>query len=311
MTLFTPSRSPTLHQFTAGPAARGPVVFVAILSLMAIFADSLGAQTIGLPTTDGSAFRNVAIVGIDPGSSFVRFGNFRDDGLAVRNDVEVYSVSEKRTLGRFDVTVPAKGAAQISFADVVSRAGLDLTEVSKHELAFYVQNGRSKQVYQHVQYDARTQSLVNASACSYAPAVDYVPPSNIAMNVHTSIIQHIPSHVTIHNFADTDRHLDVRVTDARTGELIGVVPISLAPRSSFNETAVWFEQQLGWRPARNQPHINIEATLIEGNTANPNVLVAHSVFNNRNGAQANLSTVCPIHGGIITLDDPVAASAKP
>jgi hypothetical protein len=284
--------------------APGLIVFIGVMLAFGALAQPVRAQQIGIPGTDGSAFRNVAILGLDPQSSFVRFGNFRD-GEPVRNYVEVYSLTQGKTIGRFELNVPARGAAQLSFLDIVSAAGLDLTTASTQELALYVQNGREKQVWQHVQYDARTESLVNASACSFSPEAAYIPPSNVAMNVHTSTIGHIRSLITIHNFADEARHLDVRVTDARTGQEIGVVPISLEPRSSFNEEAAWFENELGFRPARNQYHVNIEVNLLEGSKANPNVIVAHALFNTRTEAVANLSAICSIHGGTITLDDPV------
>jgi|GEM_PF-5915972 len=282
-------------------------VFVALLAAFGAFAQQARAQGIAPNVSNGDAYRNVAILGLDDETTFVRFANFRDEG-PVRNYVEVYSLDEARTLGRFDLDVPAKASLQLSYLEIIGAAGLNHTAASAHDLALYVQNGREAQLWQHVQYDVRTESLLNASACSFAPAVDYIPDGNVLMNVHTTIINHIPSLITVHNFSDQAGTFEAKVYDSKTGALIGAVPFSLGARQSLNESAQWFQDQLGFTPARHQPHINIEVSATS--TPNATVLVGHVLLNTRTGVSTNMSNVCPIHGGIITLDDPVEVEPK-
>jgi len=153
-----------------------------------------------------------------------------------------------------------------------------------------------------VQYDANTRTLTDASACSVAPHVDYIPVSNAIINAHSSSIRTSVSLVTIHNFADIASSFDEKIYDAREDKLIGTVPLHLNARSSFNEAVSWFEDWLNFTPASNQYHYNIG--LVPSSFPHARLLVGHAVANLATGAGANLSNPCAIHGGIITLDFP-------
>lgn len=278
----------------------GFAAFVAALTVFAAYAAE-GTNGFAPDVENNDAYRNNAIVGLNSSTSFLRFANMRS-GEPVRNYVEVYSIDRGRALGRFELDVPAKASIQLNYLEMISAAGLYYTDVADQDLALYVQNGRDKQLWQHVQYDAVAGSLVNASVCAAAPHVDYVPAQNVAINVHTSSIQRSHSLLTIHNFADVDGSFDANVYDAKDGKLIGTVPLRLPARGSFNESARWFEEQLGFTPTRDQYHMNIE--LVPTSIPHAKVVVGHAVFNPVTGSGGNLSNPCAINGGIISLPYP-------
>jgi len=288
-------------------SASGLAVFIALLVAFAAYADAPRAEGLAPDIRNGDAYRNTAIVGLDAQASFVRFANFREDG-PVRNYVEIYSLDQQRTLGRFEFDVPAKASIQMSYLAIVGAARLDYSELAGQDVVLYVQNGREKQIWQHVAYDAAADTLINLSVCSYAPAVDYIPVGNVLLNLHTSVVPRFMSLVSIHNFADQAGDFDANVYDARNGRLLGTVPLTLAARSTFNESALWFEQQVGLRPTRDQAHINVE--LVPTSNPEAKVIVAHAAVNTITGQAANLSATCPIHGGIVTLDDPAEDDAN-
>ena len=251
---------------------------------------------------NGSAYNNNAIIGLNPQSSIVRFANFRDERESVRNYVEVYSLTHKRVIGKFEVDVPPKASIQMNFLQITDAADLNMTDVAEQDLALYVQNGRAKQLYQHVQYNGDTRNLDNATVCTTAPHADYIAPHNVVMNAHSAAMHTTTSLISIHNFSDLNSTFQANIYDAVTGEAIGFVPITLDSREAFNESITWFEEQMNYTPERNQYHYNIE--LVPTSFPHGKAVIGHIVLNTRNGSASNLSSPCALHGGIITIDFP-------
>ena len=262
------------------------------------------AQTVGFAPdiNNGSAYNNNAILGFTPDRSYIRFANMRDETESVRNYVEVYSLDSQRVVGRFELDVRPKASRQLSYRSIIGLAGLRYEDAATQDLVLYVQNGRGKQLWQHVHYDLNTQKLENATVCSTAPHVDYIASHNVVMNAHTSTMKFQTSLITIHNFADTDSTFQANIYDGSSGDAIGFVPIKLKARESFNESVAWFEEQMGHKPTSAQFHYNIE--LVPTSFPHGKAVIGHAVANTNTGEGANLSNPCALHGEIISIDFP-------
>jgi hypothetical protein len=267
-----------------------------------VFSHTHATENFAPDITNGDAYRNNAIIGLDSKTSYIRLANFRDSQEPVRNYVEVYSLTAQKTLGRFEIDVRSKSSIQLSYRSIMGLAGISLDDAAAQDLVLYIQNGREKQLWQHVQYDLTTRTLNNATVCSTAPHTDYIAPHNVLMNVHSSSMPTHTSLITIHNFTDIDTTMQANIYNAASGEAIGFVPLRLPARSSFNETAAWFEDQMNFKPTAAQYHYSIE--LVPTSVPQAKVVVGHVIANLTTGAGTNLSNPCALHGGIISLDDP-------
>jgi hypothetical protein len=279
------------------------VAAAAGFSLLAA-ANTPQAQTTGFApdVNNGSAYNNNAIINLDPRRSYVRFANFRDQQEPVRNYVSVYDTTAKRVVGSFELDVRAKAAVQLSYADIVARAGLRFDDASERKLVLYVQNGRDKQLWQHVQYDVNTRNLENATVCSVAPHADYIAPHNVVMNVHSGLMKTQVSIVSLHNFGDVGTSFQANFYDAVSGQALGFVPITLESRQTFERSVAWYETEMGLKPSASQFHYNIE--IVPTSFPHGKVVTSHTVLNTEANASANLSNPCALHGGIITIDFP-------
>ncbi len=245
----------------------------------------------------GDVWNKTPIVGIEPGTSFVRFANLRDEG-AVTNYVEIFGLDDRKTLGSFQVEVPAKASVQIDPARMIQTfAAVNWDQ----PIVLYVENGREKQLWQHVRYNARSGEFTNASVCTFAPHADYIPPTQVAINVHTNRIGRYVSMVTAHNFTDTAGVFEARLYDASTGKSMGKVDIALEARESFCESGLWFQDAAELSATQEIPgHMNIEFVPKAPDTG-ARLVVGHAVYDFTTGQGPNLSNPCSIHGGIITL----------
>lgn len=95
---------------------------------------------------NGDAYRNNAIIGLDPQTSYIRLANFRDEREPVRNYVEVYGLDRQKPLGRFEIDVRPKAAVQLSYRSIIGLAGIPYDVAAAQDLVLYVQNGREKQL---------------------------------------------------------------------------------------------------------------------------------------------------------------------
>lgn len=281
------------------------VVALVVAGSAALLADAR-AETVAPNVSNGGAYNNNPVLGFNTSASVIRLANLREPvefgmDATTRNYLEVYSVTQGKTLGTMTVDVPPKASLQVTATEILGMAGITPHRVADGELVVYIQNGRAKQLWQHLQYDPAPELLVDAGTCTFAPALDYLPAANVVLNAYTSIVQHVASLITLHNFADQAGTFDANVYDARTGEALGTVEIELPARSSFNEAATWFEDAIGFAPARNQPQINIE--LVPTSTPEAKISVGHATLNLRTGAGENVSHLCALTGGIITLTD--------
>jgi len=240
-------------------------------------------------------YRRTVILGIDPRRSYVRFANMSDQ--PVTNIVEVYGLDSESTLGRFQITVPAKASVQVRPDQMIqSLLPLDLDQF----LALYVENGHTNQFWQHVQFDQHSGEFADAGVCTYIPDVNFLPPGNVAINVHTTRINWYASFVSVHNFSDVTAAYEVRVYRSATGELMGTTEIDLGPRETLNESGYWFQGAVGWYFLEpNDLHMNVEfVPLAQDDTQR--IAVGHVVGDVYEGGTANLSNPCPLIGNGFT-----------
>ncbi len=237
------------------------------------------------------AYRYTVILGVDPGRSYVRIANMST--APVTSTIEVYGLETESTLGSFQIQVPAKASVQIKAeAMIQSLLPLELDQF----LALYVRNGHPDQLWQHVQYDENNGEFSNAGICTYSPDPDFLPPGNVALNVHTTRIAQYASFVTVHNFTDETGTFEVRVYNASTGALKGTTEIELGPRVSLNESSDWFQGAVGWFfPNETELHMNIEFVPVDPASA-ARITVGHVVADLFQGGTTNLSNPCPLHG---------------
>jgi hypothetical protein len=281
----------------AGSAA---LALLAGLSARAQDAAAPDAQPIAVPLPGfADPFGKTPILGYDTNRSYIRLANMRDEGI-VTNYIQIYGVDEEQVIGTLQVDVPAKASLQIqphlmleTFAPVNWR----------QPVVMYVENGREKQLWQHVKFDWRTAQISDASVCTNSPHADYIPARQIVLNAQINRVGYITSRITIHNFADIPGIFEARIYDAGTGQSLGQVEIPLAARESFTESGLWYFDQSDLvyiQPPEIPGSINIEFVPKAPDTG-ARVVVAHMLHNYETDEEVNLSNPCALTGGTITL----------
>lgn len=241
-----------------------------------------------------AAYAKTAITGVTAGASFIRFANLR--GQATRNYVEIYGLTDKATLGSFVVDVPAKATVQIQ----PERMIYTFAPVNWDQpVVLYVENGRDKQVWQHVKLNPATGDFSDASVCVSPPHLDYAAPGNAALDVFPGGLSRYTSTVSVHNFSDVTGRYEAHVYDAATGQQLGAVAFELPARTSFTRQGSYFAQ-LAALPARadESRFLNVEFVSVGNPVAK--ITVAHEVTDLA-GRTVNLSNPCPITGGFATI----------
>jgi len=281
-------------------------IFTHAALLIAVAATPSFAQTrpdVAMP--GGDPYSSTAIVDVVAGTSFIRLANLRDE--AVTNHVEVYGLETKELLANYTVDVPAKASVQFRPDTMIQT----FAPVNYDQpVVVYVENGRDKQLWQHIKYNAERGVYENASVCAYSPHPDYIPPHNVALNVAAAEVSLTPSIVTVHNFTDVAGRFEARIYDAGSGKLIGAMPVNLGPRESYRASGGWYVQQSGGfltqRPGderAEEPQINIEYVPVAPDSG-ARVVVSHAAYNYFLGSNVNFSVACPLTGAEIQLPAP-------
>lgn len=238
-----------------------------------------------------AAYAKTAITGVTAGSSFIRFANLR--GQATRNHVEIYGLTDKATLGSFVVDVPAKATVQVQ----PERMIFTFAPVNWDQpVVLYVENGRDKQVWQHVKLNPATGDFSDASVCVSPPHLDYAAPGNAALDVFPGGLSRFTSTVSVHNFSDVTGRYEAHVYDAATGQQLGAVAFELPARASFTRQGSYFAQLAAM--ADESRFMNVEFVSVGNPVAR--ITVAHEVTD-LSGRTVNLSNPCPITGGFATI----------
>jgi hypothetical protein len=167
----------------------------------------------------------------------------------------------------------------------------------------YVENGREKQLWQHVRNNEQTGRIEDASVCTHSPHQDYIPAQQVVLNAQINRVGPRHSLVLLRNFSEQDAVFEARMYDAATGANLGKLDIPLAARESFSETAFALLDQsdqvrvqaIGYPDA-----LNIEFVQ-KAPQDGARVVVAHALYDYTTGDGTNLSNPCPIHGGMITI----------
>lgn len=280
-------------------ALAGTISFLATLAAFTAMSAPARADTqLPMPGfTD--AYNRTPIVGYQPGASQIRLANMRDEGM-VRNYISIWGQDEKQWLGTVQVDVPAKASVWIE-----PHLMLETFRPVNWEqpIVLYVENGREKQLWQHVQYNSETNRLSDASICTNSPHQDYIPARQVVLNAQINRVGPRHSLVTVHNFSEQDAVFEARMYDAGTGQSVGKVEFPLAARESLSETAFWFydNSDMVHIQAVDLPaSINIEfVQKAPGDMAR--VAVGHLVYDYTTGEGTNLSNPCSIHGGMIVI----------
>lgn len=253
-----------------------------------------------LPVEPGTdAYNKTAITGIVAGSSFVRFTNLR--GEATRNHVEIYGLTDKQTLGSFTVDVPAKATVQIQ----PERMIYTFAPVNWNQpIVLYVENGRDKQVWQHLKLNAATGDFSDASVCVTPPHLDYAAPGNAALDVFPGVfpggLARYTSTVSVHNFSGFTGRYEAHVYDAATGQQLGAVAFELPARQSFIRQGSYFSQLVAAAAAKADDSRFFNVEFVSVGDPNARITVGHDVTD-ASGRTVNLSNPCPLTGGLVTI----------
>jgi len=253
-------------------------------------------------TALAAASGKTAITGVYAGQSVIRFANPHSDKPA-RLTVDVYGVSDKAMLGRFELEVPAKASVQVRPEEALQT----FAPVNWDQLVvLYVASNRDKQLWQHVRHNIVSGDLTNASVCTSAGAGN-APPANFVLNASLARyfvmgpVEPYASFISLHNTADAAVTYEARLYDALTGEMKGRVDVPLDPRGTFNQSSQWYQNQSGWYfPTARQKHMNIEFVRKDGMAAAEDLVVGHVLMNVIEGDSANLSNPCPVRAGLVT-----------
>ena len=254
-------------------------------------------------------YNKTPIIGYTPGESQIRLANMRDEGT-VTNYISIWGQEEKRWLGSVQVDVPAKASVAVephlmleTFAPVNWR----------QPVVLYVENGREKQLWQHVRYNARTNDLSDASVCTNSPHPDYIPVRQVVLNAQVNRVGPRHSIVLVHNFSEQDAVFEAHMSDAETGHTLGKVEIPLAARETFSETALrlFDRSDIVYIRAPDLPgSMNIEFVQ-KAPQDGARVAVSHWVVDYTTGETTNLSNPCAITGGMITIPPLPVPQAAP
>jgi hypothetical protein len=266
------------------------------LSAAAFFAaalPALAADTAALPA-GAEAYTKTAITRVAAGASYIRLANLRDE--PTRNYVEVYGLTDKATLGSFVVDVPAKASVQFQPETMIQT----FAPVNWDQpLVLYVENGRDKQVWQHIKSYPGTGMFFDASACAAPPHMDYVQPGNVALNVFTGGLARYVSTVSIHNFSNKTGRYEARIYDAATGKKVGATAFELAPRQSLTRSGAYYAQVSDLNASVDASrYLNVE--FVSVGDADARVVLSHEVMDVFNSSVLNLSNPCAIHGGFVS-----------
>ncbi|MDX2221827.1 MAG: hypothetical protein SFV21_03695 [Rhodospirillaceae bacterium] len=254
--------------------------------LLPVAAMRTEAQTVSQPAPAATA-----ILRLFPSQSYVRLANLTGDA-PVTHTLELYGLDTRTTLGRFQVTVPAKGSIQFSPRDMVpGTRPADLDQF----MALYIDGAPAGQFWQHVRYDAANGSFSDATVCATGDdAADRGARPAAAINVHTDRIGRYASFVTVHNPGVAPVSLQARLTHARTGERIGTIAIDLPPRGTHSASGVWYQLNGGlFIPTAEQQHFNVEFVAADG-SAPPRLTVSHEVRDLLANQSVNLSMLCAL-----------------
>jgi hypothetical protein len=244
-------------------------------------------------------YNKTPILGYTPGESQIRLANMRDEGV-VTNYITIWGLTEKQVLGTVQIDVPAKASVAVephllleTFAPVNWR----------QPVVLYVENGREKQLWQHVKQNWRSGEMEDASVCTNSPHQDYIPARQVVLNAQVNRVGYRSSIITVHNFSDVRGQFEARLYDAGTGHSMGQVELTLGPRESITHDALWYFDNNGiyYIRAPDLPgSMNIEF-VTKAPDAGARLAVSHRVFDYTRDGSVNLSNPCAIHGGTITI----------
>jgi hypothetical protein len=275
-------------------AARLAAVMTVSLFTTAMPLNAGAAEAAAAPLPPADATNKTAIVRVAAGASYIRLANMLDK--PTRNYVEVYGLSDQATLGSFVVDVPAKASVQFQPEKMLQT----FAPVNWDQpLVLYVENGRDKQVWQHIKSYPGSSVFFDASVCTPPPHLDYVQPGNVAINVHAGSGTGYISTITVHNFSDKTGRYEAQIYDTATGQQVGATAFELKPRQSLTRSGSYYAQQAGpAAPETRDRYLNVEFVSVGDPDAR--IVVGHEVLDAARGYVLNLSNPCALNGGLVS-----------
>lgn len=289
------------------PIKRGAslVCLALLLSLScAAFAEPERASA----TTDDLSTYTI-IPSVKPGISFIRI--FGSTTAATNFEIRSFGVKTGReyTTKPLQIRVPANASPQhyltaLDDAATLAGAGKISPDGEDTAVTLYVRNTDPAVtgLYQYVTYSQTTQTLENASVCSYnSRTPDLSILNRVALNVHTSLIPSHASFLSVTNPDAVPRVVSLVSYNSVTGVDIGQLPnFTIPANSTVRIPAAVLETQ--GKPRADNSDYQVDVVLFQGNgdatdSKGPLPLTAvlsHTMINVATGVESNLAQVCPI-----------------
>ncbi|MBY0510169.1 MAG: hypothetical protein K2P94_08430 [Rhodospirillaceae bacterium] len=159
-------------------------------------------------------------------------------------------------------------------------------------------------LYQHITYNQITQTLDNASVCSYnSRTPDLSILNRMALNVHTSLLPSHASFLSVTNPDSVPRVVSLVSYNAVTGVDVGQLPNFTVPaNSTVRFPATDLETQ--GKPRAENSDYQVDVVLFQGagDTAVDSkglpkeitAVLSHTIINVATGVESNLTQICPI-----------------
>ena len=244
----------------------------------------------------GSTYTVIAptYTGGDGNISFLRLYNGNDGNTTFT--LTIVGTPSARVYGTATYSVPSQASPQYAMSEILTRANAGALTGGDTGYAIYMRAPAVTAVngFQHVIYNNTNGFFENVSACTYSSDVNYADFNQMLINVHTTALASFPTQVTIHNYQNASVEYDVTVIDARNGDTIGNVPITLAANASYTVPFSWFETQLEFKPTSSQAHVNLKFYAIE-DQGGPSAVVSQAIYNQRLAAYVGMTLFCSVN----------------
>jgi len=242
-------------------------------------------------------------------TSFIRFYNRELHTSSFTVNIVAYKTdtltdSQSTVLGTATVTVPKGASPQYSIAEIIAAAGIPIIACPTtcapnvyQGAALYIRNVDDDVGFQHVMFNTNSLFFENMTLCADESMSDgsTQPYMGSAINVHSSLIAAYPASLVIHNFGGTNGIYEIYISDARTGNTVGLYTTTLLANTTYVMPESFIEAQAGWAPNASQGHININVYRTSGGIVQlTNAVIGQLIYNQALRAYINMSQVCKI-----------------
>ncbi len=269
----------------------------------ALWYTAQGTNKIGRAVLDPSGIA-IAPLYLDPSGNLSYLRLFNPGTGVVSFTLTLVGTPSGRAYGATVYNVSPMVSHQVAITDVMKAAGVVGLSGSDTGLAAYITAPANGELpgYQHVVFNNSNRFFENASVCAYTPAVtNYRYLNQSLVNVHSSRMSDLayPAQVSIHNTSTVANTFAVKVYDSTNGVLLGTVSVTLDARATYTVPVSWYEQQMGFIPARQQFHYNMavlqNAAVTNTTTTPATAVISTAVVNQQYSAFLNMTSFCPVN----------------